>query len=171
MGPSARSVIRLGALCQRDGFSERRLPIRLNRGRDASQYPLAAFEVAQGDYAEFAHHYMAIGKKLAAIARILPRVDHDQRFSGDASQRLDLSTLATGGGGGDSPPNPNFGRCRDQDPPPPLEGLSREADQGWGEGSRPHRPLPPTLIRFAAQALKGRGEALFLASAVKQAPA
>ena len=51
--------------------------------------------------------------------------------------------------------------------PPPLEGLGREADQGWGEGARPgeaptpqansHRPLPPPLVRFAAQALKGRG--------------
>lgn len=44
------------------GISERRLPIRLDREWYASQYPLAAFEVAQGDYAEFAHHYMAIGK-------------------------------------------------------------------------------------------------------------
>jgi len=49
--------------------------------------------------------------------------------------------------------------------PPPLEGLGREADQGRGEGSSrtqasnsvPHEPLPPTLVRFAAQALKGRG--------------
>lgn len=44
------------------GFFERRLPIRLDREWYAGQYPLAAFEVAQGDYAEFAHHYMAIGK-------------------------------------------------------------------------------------------------------------
>jgi hypothetical protein len=44
------------------GFAERRLPFRLDRGWYAAQYPLAAFEVAQGDYAEFAHHYMAIGK-------------------------------------------------------------------------------------------------------------
>src|SRR5580658_4475050 len=35
--------------------------------------------------------------------------------------------------------------------PPPLEGGGR------GEGSRAARPFPPTLIRFAAQALKGRG--------------
>ncbi len=44
------------------GFQERRLPMRLDPVWYASQYPLAAFEVAQGDYAEFAHHYMAIGK-------------------------------------------------------------------------------------------------------------
>jgi hypothetical protein len=44
------------------GFSERRLPFRLDPVWYASQYPLAGFEVAQGDYAEFAHHYVAIGK-------------------------------------------------------------------------------------------------------------
>ncbi|MEA2769471.1 MAG: hypothetical protein QOD93_2433, partial [Acetobacteraceae bacterium] len=44
------------------GFAERRSPIRLDPVWYASEYPLAAFEVAQGDYAEFAHHYMAIGK-------------------------------------------------------------------------------------------------------------
>jgi tRNA modification GTPase len=27
--------------------------------------------------------------------------------------------------------------------PPPLEGLGREANQGWGEGSRRHRPIVP----------------------------
>jgi hypothetical protein len=41
--------------------------------------------------------------------------------------------------------------------PVPLEGLGREADQGWGEGYVRHEPLPPTLVRFAAQAPKGRG--------------
>jgi hypothetical protein len=45
-----------------NGFAERRLPMRLDPVWYASEYPLAAFEVAQGDYAEFAHHYMAIGK-------------------------------------------------------------------------------------------------------------
>jgi hypothetical protein len=44
------------------GFQERRLPMRLDPEWYASQYPLAAFEVAQGDYAEFVHHYIAIGK-------------------------------------------------------------------------------------------------------------
>ena len=44
------------------GFQERRLPMRLDPVWYASQYPLAAFEVAQGDYAGFADHYMAIGK-------------------------------------------------------------------------------------------------------------
>jgi len=37
--------------------------------------------------------------------------------------------------------------------PPPLE------EGGWGEGFVPHEPLPPTSVRFAAQALKGRGSA------------
>jgi hypothetical protein len=44
------------------GFPERRLPFRLDPVWYASQYPLAAFEVAQGDYVEFAQHYMMIGK-------------------------------------------------------------------------------------------------------------
>ena len=44
------------------GFQEGRLPMRLDQVWYASQYPLAAFEVAQGDYADLAHHYMAIGK-------------------------------------------------------------------------------------------------------------
>ncbi|HEY0184893.1 MAG TPA: hypothetical protein VGC09_18995, partial [Rhodopila sp.] len=44
------------------GFQERRLPMRLDPVWYASEYPLAAFEVAQGDYVEFAHHYMAVGK-------------------------------------------------------------------------------------------------------------
>lgn len=44
------------------GFQERRLPMRFDRVWYASEYPLAAFEVAQGDYAEFADHFMAIGK-------------------------------------------------------------------------------------------------------------
>jgi hypothetical protein len=45
-----------------NGFAERRLPMRLDRVWYASEYPLAAFEVAQGDYAEFAHHYMVVGR-------------------------------------------------------------------------------------------------------------
>jgi hypothetical protein len=44
------------------GFPERRLPFRLDPVWYAGQYPLAALEVAQGDYAEFAYHYLAIGK-------------------------------------------------------------------------------------------------------------
>ena len=44
------------------GFQERRLPLRFDSAWYASEYPLAAFEVAQGDYVEFAHHYVAIGK-------------------------------------------------------------------------------------------------------------
>lgn len=44
------------------GFQERRLPTRLDAAWYAGEYPLAAFEVAQGDYCDFADHYMAIGK-------------------------------------------------------------------------------------------------------------
>ena len=60
----------------------------------------------------------------------------------------------------------NARRNKAKKTPPPLAGLGREADQGWGEGScvgsRGHheRPLPPTLVRFAAQARKGRGSFL-----------
>ena len=46
--------------------------------------------------------------------------------------------------------------ARNNNTPPPLAGLGREADQGWGEGLAPRTP-PPTLVRFAAQARKGRG--------------
>jgi hypothetical protein len=44
------------------GFYERRSPMRFDRTWYSGQYPLAAFEVAQGDYADFEHHYAAIGK-------------------------------------------------------------------------------------------------------------
>ncbi len=44
------------------GFHERRLPMRFDPVWYASQYPLAAFEVAQGDYTELIDHYVAIGK-------------------------------------------------------------------------------------------------------------
>ena len=44
------------------GFHERRLPMRFDPVWYASQYPLAGFEVAQGDYADCAHHYIAAGK-------------------------------------------------------------------------------------------------------------
>jgi len=59
--------------------------------------------------------------------------------------------------------------------PPPLEGLGREADQGWGEGARPgeaptpqansHRPLPPT------PSLKGRGSSRVRSARRQKAPA
>jgi hypothetical protein len=66
-GDVAAVAQQLGRTFARDhyalnGFAERRSPIRLDPVWYASEYPLAAFEVAQGDYAEFAHHYMAIGK-------------------------------------------------------------------------------------------------------------
>lgn len=44
------------------GFREQRFGFPLDRKWYAMAYPLAAFEVAQGDYADFTHHYVAIGK-------------------------------------------------------------------------------------------------------------
>ena len=44
------------------GFQERRLPVRFDAAWYANEYPLAAFEVAQGDYTDLADHYVAIGK-------------------------------------------------------------------------------------------------------------
>jgi hypothetical protein len=49
------------------GFEERRAPMRLDRAWYAGQYPLAAFEIAQGDYVEFEHHYMAAGRARAYL--------------------------------------------------------------------------------------------------------
>jgi hypothetical protein len=46
----------------RYGFNEGRYPIPLDPVWYASQYPLAAFEVAQGDYPDFAHHFVAVGR-------------------------------------------------------------------------------------------------------------
>jgi hypothetical protein len=60
---------------EQHGFAERRLPFRIDPVWYASQYPLAGFEVAQGDYAEFAHHYLAIGK--ARGYRLGPPKDED----------------------------------------------------------------------------------------------
>jgi hypothetical protein len=44
------------------GLRERRTAFPLDRAWYATRYPLAAFEVAQGDYEDFAHHYLAVGK-------------------------------------------------------------------------------------------------------------
>jgi hypothetical protein len=41
---------------------EQRLPLRLSPAWYAARYPIAAFEVAQGDYSSLAHHYIAVGK-------------------------------------------------------------------------------------------------------------
>jgi hypothetical protein len=49
------------------GVRERRLPFNLSPTWYAARYPTAAFEVAQGDYSSFAHHYVAVGR------------DHDYR--------------------------------------------------------------------------------------------
>ena len=44
------------------GFQARRFPFPLDASWYAAQYPMAGFEVAQGDYTDFSHHYIAIGK-------------------------------------------------------------------------------------------------------------
>ncbi len=44
------------------GHQEGRAAMQADRVWYAHQYPLAAFEVAQGDYADFAQHYQAIGR-------------------------------------------------------------------------------------------------------------
>jgi hypothetical protein len=49
---------------QVSGVREHRLPFRLSPTWYAARYPMAAFEVAQGDYSSFAHHYVAVGRTL-----------------------------------------------------------------------------------------------------------
>jgi hypothetical protein len=44
------------------GFQERRLPMRFDPVWYATEYPLAAFEVAQGDYLDCMDHYVAVGR-------------------------------------------------------------------------------------------------------------
>ncbi len=44
------------------GYQEGRAALQADRVWYADQYPLAAFEVAQGDYADFAQHYQVIGR-------------------------------------------------------------------------------------------------------------
>jgi hypothetical protein len=44
------------------GFNEYRQPFALHSFWYADRYPMAALEVAQGDYADLHHHYVAIGK-------------------------------------------------------------------------------------------------------------
>jgi LPS sulfotransferase NodH len=47
----------------RHGFKERRTPFALDQAWCSAQYPLAAIEVARGDYADFIHHYVAAGRE------------------------------------------------------------------------------------------------------------
>jgi len=42
--------------------------------------------------------------------------------------------------------------------PPPLEGLGREADQGWGEGCEHRRTPPPNLGPLRGPSPQGEGE-------------
>jgi predicted SAM-dependent methyltransferase len=44
------------------GFKERRLPFALDSAWYAAQYPLAALEVAHGNYADFVDHYVCVGR-------------------------------------------------------------------------------------------------------------
>jgi hypothetical protein len=44
------------------GFQERRAPFALDPAWYSGQYPLAAMEVAYGNYDDFTHHYVAAGK-------------------------------------------------------------------------------------------------------------
>jgi hypothetical protein len=45
------------------GIRQQRMPFRLSPAWYATRYPMAAFEVGQGDYANFAHHYIAVGRE------------------------------------------------------------------------------------------------------------
>lgn len=45
------------------GIKEHRLPFPLSPAWYAARYPMAAYEVAQGDHANFAHHYIAVGQE------------------------------------------------------------------------------------------------------------
>lgn len=44
------------------GIQERRAGFALDKKWYSIAYPLAAFEVAQGDYNDFTHHYLAVGR-------------------------------------------------------------------------------------------------------------
>ena len=52
------------------GVREQRMPFGISAGWYAEQYPTAALQVAQGDYSDFAQHYVAIGR--ARRYRLLP---------------------------------------------------------------------------------------------------
>jgi hypothetical protein len=45
------------------GIKQHRLPFPLSPPWYAARYPMAGFEVGQGDHANFAHHYIAVGKE------------------------------------------------------------------------------------------------------------
>jgi hypothetical protein len=45
------------------GYFERRDPFPLDKVWYGRQYPLAAIEVGQGDFADFHHHYLAVGRE------------------------------------------------------------------------------------------------------------
>ncbi len=51
------------------GFTERRAPFAFDPDWYLAQYPLAAMEVAFGDYSDFIHHYAAVGKARGYLAR------------------------------------------------------------------------------------------------------
>jgi len=72
------------------GVRERRMPFRLAARWYAEQYPMAALEVAQGDYSSFAQHYVAVGRRHGY--RLLPD-EADAQAWDDAT--LDDITPAT----------------------------------------------------------------------------
>jgi len=76
---------------QHFGVGERRPPFRLSPAWYAARYPMAALEVAQGDYSSFAHHYVAEGR--ARGYQPLPD-DDDSRSWWDTSQ--DVAADVTG---------------------------------------------------------------------------
>jgi hypothetical protein len=75
----------------RHGFAEQRLPFPLDRRWYAVQYPLAAMEVAQCDYADFAHHYVVVGK-LRGYRTMRPRWSRRMPDDGSGLEKP-LSTI------------------------------------------------------------------------------
>jgi hypothetical protein len=67
--PDVRAVVESGgykngwAHYSTYGCIERRSPFPLDLGWYGRQYPIAAVEVGQGDFANFHHHYLAIGRR------------------------------------------------------------------------------------------------------------
>ncbi len=91
-------------------------------------------------------------RRVSAPARHPRHGGEAHRAEGDAG-KADRPDAGEG-----NPPSGGVAPRQTQDSPPPLEGLGREADQGWGEGSSwrlastpPPNPLP-----------QGEGETMFL---------
>jgi capsular polysaccharide biosynthesis protein len=68
------------------GMQEQRIPFQLSKTWYAARYPIAAVEVARGDYSSFAHHYVAVGRERgyhalpdATDSSLWPEVDLNAR--------------------------------------------------------------------------------------------